>query len=239
MASTLASAHVGYILSMDQTPSEIPVPTDRSHTYSHVHNKAVLVSVLIFLSNDLSRSLSQQWIPTMSTPPCLQTFEWPEARHRHLRDSQTLRCMIQKKVTVTNPYKTSSDTMEVDFMEIKETPETHHALALVKLVLTNSEFRKLIKNFSVPGVNGQPDTIDPGMVKRSVDAEVNMGIEKGKKASGITVKVKNKDCGNDKLSYSKHFLIEDYFERQEQWILRTNKVVVEYRKHNDYQESLG
>ncbi|PBK85008.1 hypothetical protein ARMGADRAFT_1036709 [Armillaria gallica] len=126
----------------------------------------------------------------MSTPPRLQTFKWPEAHHRHPRDSQTLCCMIQKKVTVTNPYKTSSDTMEVDFMEIKETPKTHHALALVKLILTNSEFQELIKNFSVPGANGQPYTINPGMVKRSVDAEVNMGVEKGKKASGIMVKVK-------------------------------------------------
>lgn len=101
---------------------------------------------------------------------------------------------------------------------------------LVNLVLTNSEFRKLIKDFSVvgrdlaakviapsaeqlkgadegapeghfvpdeerletrlPGVNGQADAIDPGEVKRSVDAEVSTNDEEGKKVSGLMGKVK-------------------------------------------------
>ncbi|KAK0472851.1 hypothetical protein IW261DRAFT_1506212 [Armillaria novae-zelandiae] len=152
---------------------------------------------------------------------------------------------------------------------------TRHVRTLVNLVLTNAEFRKLIKHFSVlkgvddgapegqfvpdeerletrlPGVNGQQDAIDPGEVKRSVDAEVSTSDEEGKKVSGIMGKVKSglsnaipqqhKDCMNNKLSSSKQFLTEEYFpkERREQWIWRAKKVVVECQKHKDYQESLG
>ncbi|KAK0200612.1 hypothetical protein DFS33DRAFT_1387828 [Desarmillaria ectypa] len=168
---------------------------------------------------------------------------------------------------------------------------TRHVRTLVNLVLTNSEFRKLIKDFSVvgrdlaakviapsadqlkkvdegapeghfvpdeerletrlPGVSSQPDAVDPGEVKRSVDAEANASDEEDKKVSGIMGKVKNgisnaipqqyKDRANEKLSNGKQFLSEDYFpkERREQWIWRAKKVVVECQKHKDYQESLG
>ncbi|KAK0472554.1 hypothetical protein IW261DRAFT_1508059 [Armillaria novae-zelandiae] len=198
---------------------------------------------------------------------------------RYPRILRTLRSMIQEKNGDELIQDWIWQTREVDVSDVS--PEnvksvdkekgkadadtaTRHVRTLVNLVLTNAEFRKLIKDFSVvarsrsqSAPEGQfvPDeerleTRLPG-VKRSVDAEVSTSDEEGKKVSGIMGKVKSglsnaipqqhKDCMNNKLSSSKQFLTEEYFpkERREQWIWRAKKVVVECQKHKDYQESLG
>ncbi|KAG7443718.1 uncharacterized protein BT62DRAFT_971879 [Guyanagaster necrorhizus] len=190
------------------------------------------------------------------------------------------------------PDVKAKDIRRVDKEKAKDDADTatRHVRTLVNLVLTNSEFRKLIKDFSVvgrdlaakaiapsaeelegvdesapgdhfvsneekvetrlPGVNGQPDIVDPEEVKRSINAKASTSAQEGTKVSGIIGKVKNgfsdaipqqyKDRLTEKLSSGKKFLSEDYFpkERREQWIWRAKKVVVECQSHSDYQESL-
>ncbi|PBK79985.1 hypothetical protein ARMGADRAFT_1099659 [Armillaria gallica] len=287
-------------------------PVDKAAKEADVDRKIRLYATVQALRQSRLPTNKQvdSWIDYALDNPPVNTSTLSKDGQKLVADIQeilrTLRSMIQEKNGDELIQDWIWQTREVDMSNVspgnikgvekekaKEDADTatRHVRTLVNLVLTNSEFRKLIKDFSVvgrdlaakviapsaeqlkgadegapeghfvpdeerletrlPGVNGQADAIDPGEVKRSVDAEVSTNDEEGKKVSGIMGKVKNglsnaipqqhKDRVNDKLSEGKQFLTEEYFpkERREQWIWRAKKVVVECQKHNDYQESLG